>query len=423
MIEKGAFRVAFMDDHLSNGGTTVNLLRLLPRMELHGFHAMVLASDVENDMGALFFREGIDLRIYRFGTARDLYDDRVLGAYRHLAAFAPHAVVASHETVSFDLLRYVPAGVFRVAEVQTDDEWSYGLVGDYAPWIDAAVCVSRLVCRRSTDRVAGYPVDVVHIPNGANPPSSLPVRSPGEPGLRVLYIGRLVEQQKRISRFIPIWQELCRRDVPVLWTFVGDGSERNVLENGMRSSARQKVLFTGNVSPDQIRAYCQSHDVITLVSDYEGLAIAVLEGMASGLVPVVTEQRGEWPDMIDSNCGFCVKPDDPVAFVDVLVGLRPESESFAALRRASFDKIRGEFSHDRRVANWVNLIRDNIKTEDPVWPSSVPFLGPPYTAAAGCRGIRRRLYYHPALRPLRRVGHRVISAMERCFPPPRREGM
>jgi glycosyltransferase involved in cell wall biosynthesis len=401
MSAAAPIRVVFMDDHLDQGGSTVNLLRLLPRLAAHRIEPVVLTSDTGDDLGWRFREAGITTLAYRFGTDRDLYDDRVLGAYRLLAGAAPAAVVASHETVSFDLLRYAPAGVFRVGAVRNDDDWSYRLIANHASWLDAVIGNSRRICRLSAEQLPAALERVVYIPNGVNTPDELPPATDGEGMLRIVYIGRLEERQKRVRRYVPIWVALCRRDVAIRWTFIGDGPERAYLEQSMRPTPRQQIRFVGNIAHEKVLDCCRQQDVVVLVSEYEGFTNAVVEAMACGLVPVVTAQRGEWPDMVDAASGFCVKPDDPAAFADVLASLKPGSDELAQRRQAAFRKVRDRFSHDAQVSAWAALLHAGVRGRCACWPAHVRFAGPPM----GEGGRRPAFWYHPVWRPLRRKVH------------------
>jgi hypothetical protein len=194
------------------------------------------------------------------------------------------------------------------------------------------------------------------------------------------------------------------------WTFIGDGPARAWLESRMPSSACQTVHFAGQVPQDEVSRRCRRADVVVLVSDYEGLTIGVLEGMAEGLVPVVTTQHGECPDMIDPTCGCCVPPDNPAAFVDVLAQLAADSGWREGMQRAAYDKICRELHFDRNIAAWESLIREHAPSAEPLWPAWRRFLGP---QGSPPDFPTRRLYYSAPLRPARRLAHMIHVGMVR----------
>jgi glycosyltransferase involved in cell wall biosynthesis len=402
MNTKQPIRVAFLDDHLSFGGATIWLIQLLPKLRDCGLEVRVIASDLDNDMGLEFIHSGTMVQYYSMRNKWNLYDDRLMQVYRLLAEYSPHVVVINHEHTSFDLLRYVPAGVFRIAVAHLDNWETYRLMLRYAPWIDKAVGVSRSACRSIGELPVAVPLPVAYIPNGVTVPDSLPPRYAPDDALRILYIGRLVRKQKEVQRFVPIWQEIVRRDLPVEWTFLGDGNERDYLEKNMVSTVRQHITFVGEVAHDRVEYYCSSHDVIVLVSSYEGLSIGVLEGMSHGLVPVLTRERGGTPEMLDSSCGFCVPPDDPVAFVDALEKLLLDDKKRISMSNAAYEKVRAQYTYDNHVRSWNKLILDGAKN-DVCWPKRVCFLGmnPRETNI----GRMKRIYYNPAVRPARRLIH------------------
>ena len=73
---------------------------------------------------------------------------------------------------------------------------------------------------------------------------------------------------------------------------IGDGYYRNELERiAWETGVRDKVIFTGFVSDEDIVNILKSGDVMVVPSLYEPFGITALEGMASG-VPVIVSSVG-----------------------------------------------------------------------------------------------------------------------------------
>ncbi len=167
----------------------------------------------------------------------------------------------------------------------------------YHLFIDAAVGVSETIHRKIIEQ-CGIPSErATHIPYGVN---SLTLEQVSEvlaqrrkrDALRICYVGRLVQEQKRVLEFVPLAAELERRDVPFDLHLIGDGSERKSLESQFRDQGLEhRVTLWGWLTPREITAKLLELDVFVLLSDHEGLPVALLEAMAHGLL-------GENPDLL-----------------------------------------------------------------------------------------------------------------------------
>jgi len=398
-------RAVFLDDHLNVGGTTTFLIKLIPALRAFGIAATVVASDAFADMEDDARRAGVPLIQYPFQAGKALYDDVLLPAYQRVADLQPHVIIANHETVSFDLLRYVPPGILRIGVVHLDDDWSYRLVSAYVAHLDIVVCVAAALADRTVQAAATGSAGIVVIPNGVAVPDALPHVAPSLHGeLRILYVGRLEERQKRVRRFVPLWNELCKASVPVCWTIVGDGPESDYLRAGMHSDSLHRVVFAGAVPQDGVQAYYEMNHIILLMSDYEGLPLALLEGMSQGLVPVVTAQRNGVSDLVDSRCGIVVPQDDIETAARAILSLQPGHATFEVLRAAAWRKIVAHHSLQAMAVQWSRLLLSRNPCGTPIWPATKQILGPPKPQAP-----RHHWVYAPALRPVRRIASRVLQ--------------
>jgi glycosyltransferase involved in cell wall biosynthesis len=117
--------------------------------------------------------------------------------------------------------------------------------------------------------------------------SSVPRRAVHQP-LRVLSIGRLASQ-KRLERLITA---MAGMEIPASLTIAGDGEDRETLESMVRRLGLRNVTFVGKKGDSEMQELHRTHDVFAIVSDREGMPLAVLEAMASGLPVVATDVEG-----------------------------------------------------------------------------------------------------------------------------------
>ena len=91
-----------------------------------------------------------------------------------------------------------------------------------------------------------------------------------------------------------------------LW-LIGDGEERPDAELFVRNNALESaVKFLGCQS--DVFQYLHEADIFTLPSNYEGMPMALIEAMGTGL-PIVATNVGGIPDMLDAESGLIVPVD------------------------------------------------------------------------------------------------------------------
>ncbi|MGD0807192.1 MAG: glycosyltransferase family 4 protein, partial [Anaerolineales bacterium] len=154
-------------------------------------------------------------------------------------------------------------------------------------------------------------------------PDTPPASLPPFPGRTLITVARLV-QWKGIDALIE-WLS-TRSDLRLL--VIGDGPERSNLESlAARSGAADRVVFTGNVSRQQVMAYLKASDLFVLNSDYEGLPHVVLEAYAAG-VPVVATSVGGTDVKFLTPGGRLTAEADRAAQAQLVAALAPVMDLF-----------------------------------------------------------------------------------------------
>lgn len=100
----------------------------------------------------------------------------------------------------------------------------------------------------------------------------------------IIYMGRLDYNQKRVYRVIDTWKELEDKYTDWKLTIVGDGPERENLEQQVNSLNLKHISFEGFQSP---KSYYERASILLLTSEYEGFPLVLAECMSFGVVPIV----------------------------------------------------------------------------------------------------------------------------------------
>lgn len=301
--------VALVAGSVPLGGSTSFLCNLGGELIRRNIPAKVLSFEKENPLASDFQR--MNIPVLCLDQRRMIFEDRLKRVLQHLARFQPTVVVATLDATSFEVLRHLPPGIFRIGMGQSHDPNVYELLRHYLPWVDLVAVVSQTMKEKAEamPEFAKVPVACLSYGVPMPPETDLPVRDVTKP-LRILYHGRLYREQKRVHLFPQILEQLKASGIPFHWTIAGDGSEKKILERTMSSSPAQTISFPGRISYADVPALIRTHDICLLTSDYEGFGLSVVEAMGHGLVPVVSDLPAGIPEMVDETNGVLVPVED-----------------------------------------------------------------------------------------------------------------
>jgi glycosyltransferase involved in cell wall biosynthesis len=149
-------------------------------------------------------------------------------------------------------------------------------------------------------------------------------------------VGRFIPRKNHLL-LIDAFAQLKRRLPNVVLMLIGFGPEEQHLRaNAQKNGVSDAVLFIiGKPAID----YYQLFDCFVLPSKAEGLSIALLEAMASGLPVVVTGSRGIHPVITQGVEGLVIEPDDIQQLTESILRLVQDPSSraqFAAAARNLF---------------------------------------------------------------------------------------
>lgn len=121
----------------------------------------------------------------------------------------------------------------------------------------------------------------------------------------IIYVGRLDFVQKRVYRVIDSWNYLEERFPDWRLTIVGDGEDRENLENHVKYLGLKRVSFEGFQKPID---YYKRASILLLTSDFEGFPLVLAECMSFGVIPAVYNSYSAVCDIIDGGKDGIVLP-------------------------------------------------------------------------------------------------------------------
>jgi glycosyltransferase involved in cell wall biosynthesis len=246
------------------------------------------------------------------------------------------------------------------------DEFVFGRA---AYQVSAFVCVSKWLEQAVLER-GPKGILVLSIPCGVPIPESVAKKPNGR--LRLAYVGRLAEE-KRISE---VTHGLCRavREVPGTEARIyGDGAEHAAVEQILREEGNGlPVQLVGFVENDQIPKHLLECHAVVLLSDQEGLGLSLLEGMASGVVPIgLRGAPGVTEFVVDGLTGLLVG-DRGDAFVAAVRRLREDPALWERLACSAHAKVEADYSEKVCADRWQELFHKLVNSSGPRKPLRIP---------------------------------------------------
>ncbi len=401
------------------GGPNTVMRRLLPALRGPGLapRALLLrtAGRADGATALALGRGGVPTT----QIARPASTEALLHALlRDLDAHAADVLAPDYVAPAYYATRWLrPAGITTIGTIHGDDAFYDALIDEFVAGppeyrLDGLVCVSRFVEARVRARLGGRATTtMIRCVTSGTPLPREQAQPPGEE-MRLVYVGRLAETHKRS---LDVARAICRavRAVPgTSGALYGDGPSRRMVQDLLAvEGAGLPVRLAGSVDNQQIQAELLRSHVLVLLSDSEGLPMAVMEAMACGVVPICLSTPTGALELVQHGITGLLVDDREDAFVAAVRRLRESPELWLQLSHAARARIAAGYTPEHSAAQWRAFADELRERAGPRRPIAVPArfdLPPPRPSLAHLD--ERALAPHLAL--LRRA-RRLLGALRR----------
>lgn len=215
----------------------------------------------------------------------------------------------------------------------------------------AVIAVSSDVAGSIEARI-GNGVPVRTIPNGVDvdrfrpdPQRGVALRSRMGIPADVPLVGTVAvfRTQKKLDDWLHAARVLVETHSDAHFLVVGDGPLREELEQLVRRlGLLDRVTFPGLQT--DVRDHLAAMDVYMMSSIFEGLPIALLEAMAMGVPPVVTNVGGIGEVVEDRTSGLLTEPGDPERLAGLASLLLDDRDLRGAMGAAARSRVESQYS-------------------------------------------------------------------------------
>ena len=177
----------------------------------------------------------------------------------------------------------------------------------------------------------------------------------------IIYVGRLDFVQKRVYRVIDTWNYLEERFPDWRLTIVGDGEDRENLENHVKYLGLKRVSFEGFQKPI---AYYKRASILLLTSDFEGFPLVLAECMSFGVIPAVYNSYSAVCDIIDDGKDGIVLPYYKNGYqaeeaAGMIVNIMKDDGKREQMALAAIKKSK-EYSVEKIYSEWESVFNGRI---------------------------------------------------------------
>lgn len=174
----------------------------------------------------------------------------------------------------------------------------------------------------------------------------------------ILFPARLSSEKQPLV-FARVIEALAKEHSNFIALVAGDGPERGLLEDFIRRhKLKSKIRILGGLPFQKMPELMGACDILFLPSQYEGIALAMFEGMAAGLAIVAADVGGQ-RELVTPECGALLPRADEETevrrYTEEIDRLMRDPQRRAAIKRNSAARIRARFTLDKMGDRMVEL--------------------------------------------------------------------
>ncbi|MFO7169801.1 MAG: glycosyltransferase [Chloroflexota bacterium] len=224
----------------------------------------------------------------------------------------------------------------------------------------------------------------------------------------ILFAARL-SAEKRARLAARVLRRLRDDGARFAAVFAGDGEDMPWLRMYLRRHRLTgQVRLLGGVPQERVRDLMRAADILLLPSEREGIALAVYQAMACGVVPVASDVGGQ-RELVTPDCGALVPlgGDEEAAYARELRALIDDPARRARMAAAGRERILGGFTLARMAGRVEELLllADRLAAEEPRPAVDPGVARPAATLAIEHFVLETRLRHLPPVRLALRLRH------------------
>lgn len=372
-IKNNILFVAIDNGYDQNGGPNVNIKRLLPRLQKRKITVSCIVfvpPGKDSLLSEYLIRHNVPVfQIYNYKST----EFRVRKLVKLLKKIKPTIFIPNVSISGCYAAKFArDAGAYTIGVYRSDDQFHCDYLrqffgGDQQWRLDGLVSVTENCFSVLSELDIPFPHTKV-IPSGVPVPSP-PLAARNSSEIKLVYIGKIKENQKRISLVIETILSVLEAFPNATAELIGeyaDSYSSEIFQEMIESRGfGSRLKYIGPISPDFLHDYISQFNYQIFHSEYEGVPGALMDGMICGVIPICfSSSPGIHELVIDGITGFLVDNhiDDPV---QIIKSLELNSHKKAEISASARQHIFNGYTIDAAVGRWEELFSEFSLSEEP----------------------------------------------------------
>jgi len=252
------------------------------------------------------------------------------------------------------------AGITTIGILHNDDDEYEAILNEFVDdrqeYLSKIVAVSEVLYQKAKQKSKG--IKVIKIPYGAPVSTSKSTLTETEK-FKVFYVGRLAIKQKNIDKIAEAFCKIAKNIDNTEAYIFGSGPDTGIVEHIFTKHKNlNNIYLKGNLPNAELREQLLSAHVIVLLSDYEGIPVAILEAMGCGVVPICKKIDSGIPELLfDSETGYYVNDNEEL--IDKVKYLQSNPQYWESISTNAKNLIESKFSSKKNLEQWLSIIADH----------------------------------------------------------------
>lgn len=289
----------------------------------------------------------------------DSYLKSIINIIDELVLRMPFTMVANWMTQNFYaayiLKLLYPDQVKIIAGVHHDMLAYYRRNKYIEDCVDAFLCVSSGSKKRMLEEFEVNSSKVYYIPV---PLKHMKIDDFVEQGveepLNICFGARLEKAQKRADYIIPLISKLEQNGVNYRFYIAGDGGYFSIIQKYvLEHNLSDKIFLLGKIKSEKMFEFWTNKEIVLSLSDSEGMGLSILEAMACGVMPIVTDTAGIREFVVDDYNGYVVGFGDIDSIVSKIKQIEKNKKKMNQFRKNSLNIVKEKCIDD----NYYNFLK------------------------------------------------------------------
>lgn len=172
----------------------------------------------------------------------------------------------------------------------------------------------------------------------------------------IIFVGRIEESVKRISRILFTWRYILNTGVnDWILKIIGDGPDLGTMKDLAKELGLNNIFFTGSKDP---RDNYKTASILLVTSDIEGWPMTIVEGKSYGVVPLVMNTYSAAKEVVHHKSDGIVCDSTSISmFAKMLLSLMNDSKIRRQYALASMEDAK-QYHVEKIVDQWMKLFSE-----------------------------------------------------------------